>query len=243
MSDEMIHLINKAKAQAKRDAFFSFLGKNSRIAAKVLLVVAVAGVVAIGVSTYNKAQQEKFSEMFHRALMDQQVGEIDKAKESLKKIVTDKSAPSGIKSLASLRYAAFLLEENKKSEAVKTYLEIGDCRSCEDYVRDLARLLAVKVWMSDEAEMQKADLAERIKKVEDSASVLKGQIAEQRAFLELKKNNLEEAKKIFVEIEKNSEKQPGLKARAADGIKMVEAKTAPKVKAEEAPKTESEAAE
>lgn len=225
MSDEMINLINKAKAQAKRDALFSFLGKNSRIVLKVAVVVVVAGVVSIGVTTYKKAQEAKYSEMFHRALLDQQTGEIDKAKESLKKIINDSSAPSGIKSLASLRYAAFLLEENKKEEAAKIYLEVANCRSCEDFVRDLSRLLAVKVWMSDAAEMQKADLAARIKKIEDSASILKGQIAEQRAFLELKNDHFDEAKAIFISIEKSAEKQPNLKARAADGIKMVEAKT------------------
>ncbi len=223
MSDEIVELINKAKAEVKRDAFLSFLRKNSRIALKVSLVVVTATIVWIGFATYKKANQEKFAEIFHRSLVDQQTGEIEKSKEKLKKIAEDKSAPSGIKSLASMRYAAFLLEENKKSEAVKIYLEVADCGSCEDYIRDLAKLLAVKVWMSDESELQKADLNERIKKLEDSAKILKENIAEQRAFLAIQKNNLEEAYKIFVEIEKNSEKQSSLKLRAADGIKMVKA--------------------
>ena len=224
MSDEIVELINKAKAEVKRDAFLSFFRKNSRIALKVSLVVVTATIVWIGFATYKKANQEKFAEIFHRSLVDQQTGEIEKSKEKLKKIAEDKSAPSGIKSLASMRYAAFLLEENKKSEAVKIYLEVADCGSCEDYIRDLAKLLAVKVWMSDESELQKADLNERIKKLEDSAKILKENIAEQRAFLAIQKNNLEEAYKIFVEIEKNSEKQSSLKLRAADGIKMVKAK-------------------
>jgi hypothetical protein len=224
MSDEIIELINKAKAQAKRDDLLNFLGKNSKVAFKLILILATAGIVWVGFSVYKKSNQEKFAEIFHLSLVDQQTGEFEKAKEKLKKIAEDNSAPSGIKSLASLRYAAFLLEENKKSEAVKIYLEVANCRSCEDYVRDLAKLLSVKVWMSDESELQKADLNERIKKLEDSAKILKGNIAEQRAFLELKKNNLEEAHKIFVEIEKISGKQPNLQARAAEGVKMVEAK-------------------
>ncbi len=224
MSDEIIELINKAKAQVRRDNLLSFLGKNSKVAFRVILIVAMAGIMWVGFSVYKKANKEKFVEIFHLSLVDQQTGELEKAKEKLKKIAEDNSAPSGIKSLASLRYAAFLLEENKKSEAVKIYLEVANCRSCEDYARDLAKLLAVKVWMSDESELQKADLNERIKKLEDSAKILKGNIAEQRAFLEMKKNNLEEAHKIFVEIKKISEKQPNLQARAVDGIKMVEGK-------------------
>ncbi len=222
MSDEMIHMINRAKSQAKRDAFFSFLGKNSKVAVKVLFVLIAAGVTATGFSVYQKSNQEKFSEILHRSLVDQQIGDLDKSRQGLKEIVESSSAPSGVKSLASLRYASLLLEENKKSEAVKVYLKISDCGSCDDYVRDLAKLLAVKVWMSDAEELAKPDLADRIKKLEESADILKYNIAEQRAFLVLQQDKREEAKKIFAEIEKGAEKQPTLKNRAADGIKMSE---------------------
>jgi hypothetical protein len=222
MSNEMLNLINQAKAQAKRDAFFSLIGKNSKIVVRILLVLIAVGVVAIGVGAYKKANQEKFSEIFHRALIDQQAGESEKSIKAFKEIVESSSAPNGIKALAGLRYGAILLNENKTSEALKIYEEIADCRSCDDYVSDLAKLLIARIWLSDNEEVKKEDLASRIKKLEQSASVLKYQIAEQRAFLEMQKGNKEEAKKIFSEIEKGAEKQPALKSRAADGIKMLE---------------------
>jgi hypothetical protein len=222
MSNEMINLINQAKAQAKRDAFFSAIGKNSKTVVRVILVVATVGIVALGVSAYKKSNQEKFSEKLHRALIDQQIGESQKALESLKEITNSSSAPGGVKALAGLRYASTLLEEGKKSEAVEVYQGIASCRSCDDYVRDLSRLLIVRIWMADSEELKKEDLASRIKKFEESSESLKYHIAEQRAFLEMTKGNKEESKKIFEEIEKAAEKHPALKNRAADGIKMLE---------------------
>lgn len=218
----MLNLINKAKAQAKRDAVFGFIIKNSKVAIKITIVAISVAVVSVGYSLYQKSKQEKYSEKLHRALVDQQIGETEKFRAALKEIAESKSAPGGVKSLASLRYGALLMQEGKQEEAVKIYLNVADCRSCEDYTRDLARLLVVKVWMADSAELAKEDLVSRIKKLEDASDILKFNIAEQRALLELSKGNREEAKKIFSEIEKGAEKHPSLKARAADGIKMSE---------------------
>ncbi len=222
MSDEILNLINKAKTQAKRDAIMGFVTKNSKVAIKIAVAVFLVAIMAISYSIYQKSQQEKYSEKLHRALVDQQIGETEKFRAALKEIAESKSAPGGVKSLASLRYSALLVQEGKQDEAVKIYLNVADCGSCEDYTRDLARLLVVKVWMADPAELAKEDLASRIKKLEDASDILKLNIAEQRALLELNKGNREEAKKIFSEIEKDAEKHPSLKARAADGIKMSE---------------------
>lgn len=93
MSDEIIELINKAKAQAKRDDLLNFLGKNSKVAFKLILILATAGIVWVGFSVYKKSNQEKFAEIFHLSLVDQQTGEFEKAKEKLKKIAEDNSAP------------------------------------------------------------------------------------------------------------------------------------------------------
>ena len=218
----MLNLINQAKAQAKRDAFFNMIGKNSKIAVRVLLLLATVGIVAIGVGAYKKSNREKFSEIFHRALIDQQIGESEKALKAFKEIANASSAPAGVRALAGLRLGASLLNEGKNAEALEVYQKVAKCGSCDDYISDLAKLLIARIWLADGEEVKKEDLASRIKKFEESASVLKYQIAEQRAFLEMQKGNKEEAKKIFAEIEKGAEKQPALKNRAADGIKMLE---------------------
>lgn len=222
MSNEIINLINQARAQAKRDQWKKLI--SSKAALRLAVAAVVLAVVFVGVSSYNKKQEAKFSEILHQSLINQQAGEVAKARENLKTIYEAKSAPSGVKSLASLRYAALFLEEGNKTEAAKIYAEVNDCSSCDDYVKDLAGLLLVKVWISDPVEMQKEDLSARIEKIENSAKTLRHNIAEQRAFLEMQKNNLEKSFFIFESIKKSPDASEALKARATDGMKLLVSK-------------------
>lgn len=241
MSNEALELINRARAQARTDAVWNFISQNLKLIFRILIALAVVAVIFIGFSLYQKSAEEKFSAMLHQSLISQQVGEVEKSKELLKNIVESSSAPSGVKSIASLRYAAFLLEDGKKAEAEKIYADVNQCRLCDNYVSDLAGLLLVKLWMLDEMEMQKADLVFRITKIEDKSTILKNHIAEQRAVLELYKKNLPESYKIFEKITKDPEVSQAIKARAQSGMKMVisrgfEVKSS-EAKSEEAPET------
>jgi hypothetical protein len=222
--NEAMRLINEARAQARTEGLKNFLFKQSKKISIIAIVAVVSVVGFFAFNIYQNSQQQKFSVILHQSLVDQQIGEIEKAKEGLKKIVDAKTAPSGVKSLAQLRYAAFFLAEGKNAEAAKLYSEVSNCHSCDAYVRELASLLLVKVWMSDELEIAKDDLPARIEKLEKSSKILHYQIAEQLALLELQKNNLEKSYKIFESISKNPESSPAVKGRAVDGLKMVEAK-------------------
>ena len=224
MSNEILDLINKAKAEARSDTITRFFGKHSKLILRLLIAFGVIAVIYIGYAVYQKSAEEKFSAILHQSLISQQLGEMEKAKSQLKEIVESSLAPSGVKAIASLRYAAFLIDEGKKSEAEKVYLEVNKCRSCDDYASDLAGLLLVRLWALDEVEVQKPDFIERIEDVEDRATTLKNHIAEQRALVEIRKNNLAEAYEIFAEISKDKDSSQMLKARAADGMKMVESK-------------------
>ncbi len=223
-NNEMINLINQARAQAKRDGLFRFFGKNKKTILTVSIAALVATIGFLAFNSFQKSRQEKFSGILHQSLIDQQVGETEKAKENLKKIYDAKSAPSGVWSLASIRYAAFFLEEGNKSEAEIIYQKVHSCRSCDDYIRDLAGLLVVKTWMSDVNEVKKEGLNSRIEAIENSSKTLRYYISEQRALLELQKNNLEKSYQIFDAIAKNPEVSQSLKTRAADGMKIVVSK-------------------
>lgn len=224
MSNEILNLINQARSQARSEGILNFLNNNKTLLTRLVLVLVVAIISFFGFTAYQKSSEEKYSAILHQSLVYQQVGDLAKAKENLKEIVEASSAPNGVKSLASLRYAAFLYEEGKKEEAQKIYLDVNNCGSCEDYVKDLAGLLAVKTWMTDENELQKPDLANRIEKIENKSETLRYHVAEQRAFLEMQKGNLEKANQIFEMIAKNPEVSQSLKARAVDGIGMVASK-------------------
>jgi len=220
-NNEMNGLINQAKSEARSECIKKFFAKNGKIVTAVATfgVVAVVGFTAF--TLYQNSQEEKFSEIFHQSLIDQQLGDMSKAREGLQKIYESSSAPKGVKSLASLRYAAMLLDENKKSEAGEVYKKISECGNCDSYVKDLGGLLAVKTWLSDETEIQKEDLLVRIEKIESDSKELRYQISEQKALLQIQKNNLPKAYEILESISKSPEVSQTIKNRVLDGMKMI----------------------
>ena len=224
MSNEANAIISQAKSEARNQNIKNFFTKNSKLIVLVAIVATVALIGHFAFQAYQKSQQAKYSEILHRSLLNQQIGNIAEAKANLREIYEAKSAPDGVRSLASLRYAALLLEEGNKEEAAKIYLEVSQCNSCDEYVRNLAGLLTVKTWMSDEVELQKPDLSERIEKVETGLQLLRYYATEQRALLEMARNNLEKSYQIFELISKNPESSKNLKERAKDYLKMIKAK-------------------
>ncbi len=241
MSDnnEMNALIRQAKSEARSECFKKFCAKNKKIFAAAS-VVAVIAVIGFSVFSYHqKSQEVKFSELFHQALIDQQMGSLDKAREGLKQISETNSAPNGVRSLASLRYASLLLDDNKKSEAAAVYEKISQCSGCDSYVKDLGGLLAVRTWMSDENEIAKEDLLTRIEKIESKSKELRYQISEQKALLHIQKNDLAKAYEILSSIEKNPEVSQNIKARMTEALKIIASKGyEPKAAEEAAPAVE-----
>lgn len=239
-----MELLNQARAQVRKENFKNFFYKNKKIIKALVVLGFLAAIIFLAWSAINNYRQEKFSEILHQSLIDQQIGDAPKAKENLKKIYEAKLAPSGVRSLASLRYASIIFDEGEKSQAAEIYAEINKCHSCDNYVRELAGLLAVKSWMADENEVKKEDLNARIEKIENRAKLLKYYISEQRAILEMQKNNLEKSYQLFDLIAKSSESSSALKARANDYLKMLGEKGfEPKVEAKKAEKTEEKAVE
>ena len=222
-NNEINTLINQAKSEARSESIKKFFSKNSKVFIAIAAVVLVSFISFAAFNFYQNSQQAKFSEIFHQALIDQQLGNMDKAKENLAKIYQS-SAPSGVKSLASLRYAAILINENKKSEAADIYQKISQCSGCDSYIKDLGGLLAVKTWLSDENEIKKDHLLTRIEKIEANSKELRYQISEQKAFLHIRKNDLSKAYAILDSISKNPDVPQNIKARISDGLKIIIAK-------------------
>ena len=221
MSDEVTNLINQAKDQARKENLKNFFCQNGKTLSRLAIAALVLAVVLLGLNSFQNSRQAKYSEIFHQSLISQQLGDEAKARAELQKIYDAKLAPSGVRSLASLRLAALYFNEGNRVEADKIYLEISECGSCDTYLRDLAGLLLVKSWMSDEAEVNKDDLAARVEKVENSNKTLKYHISEQRAFLEAVKGNYEKSNQILELIIKSPESSQALKDRAKDGIQIL----------------------
>ncbi|MBP7710463.1 MAG: tetratricopeptide repeat protein [Rickettsiales bacterium] len=221
MSDEVTNLINQAKDQARKEGLKNFFAQNAKILARLSFAVLLAVVIVLIFHSVQSSRQAKYSAIFHQALIYQQVGDEAKAKEELQKIYNTKSAPSGVRSLASLRLAAIHFNQGDVAEANKIYREVSECSSCDRYVRDLAGLLLVKSWMADESEVNKEDVVARVEKIENSNKVLKYYISEQRAFLEALKGNLDKSHQILEVIVKSADAPQSLKEKAKDGIQIL----------------------
>lgn len=221
MSSDIKHILKQAHSEVRSENIAKIFKKNKKILL-IILGIAISSSLAFTAYKINqRSQQEKYSEILHQSMIDQQLGDIEKAKINLKKIYDSASAPSGVKSLASLRYAGILLEENKKNEAINVYSQVNQCRFCDNYIKELAGLLMVRTLMNDEDISDKTDLSEKILAIENNSKILRYYIAEQRGYLEMTKNNLEKSYQIFEMIAKNPEVREDLKNRASDAMKIV----------------------
>lgn len=223
-TSDILELINNAKSSARREAIKKFFIRKQKFVASIIVLAAIVCGSFFAFNLYQKSQQKKFSAIFHQALIDESNGEIEKSKTKLKQIYESSSVPSTLKSVVALRYAGLLLNEGKKSEAANIYLEAHRCNSCDEYIKDLAGLLAVKTWMSDEFEISKEDLVSKIEKIEKTSKYLKSQITEQRALLEMQKNNVEKSKEIFTSIMKDEKAPQAVKLRSENFLKILDEK-------------------
>lgn len=223
MSGDLNQIVSQAKSEAKYERLKECFNKNRKLIKISAIAAGVALVLFVIFSFVQKSYQEKFSAMLHQSFLDQQIGDLEKAKSGLKQIHDSKLAPSGIKAIASLRYAAFLLQEGKLEESLAVYRDVNECAFCSPYLKDLAGLLTVRIWLSDDATI-KDELGDKIAKIENNSKPLKNYISEQRAIYEMKKGNLEKSYKIFEVVAKSKDIAAPLKERAEMGMKMVVSK-------------------
>jgi hypothetical protein len=223
-NEEVMHLINQARAEARRENFNSIFVKNSKlIIALILLSIFFLGAF-FAVTNYQDNKKEKFSKQLHQALIYQEKGDIEKTKETLENIYNSNSAPNGVKSIASLRLAAILMQSDQKLEALKIYQNINNNGNYDQYIRELAGLLEVKTLVVIDDKSKEKETLATINKIESKSSLLKYYISEQKGILAMKQNDFETAKKIFEEISKNPESSESLKQRSGEMLKIVTSK-------------------
>jgi len=170
---------------------------------------------------YRSFMQEKYSAILHESMVEQQMGNLEKSSSLLKQVYEARTAPSGVKSIAALRYAAFLIEEQKKDEALKIYFRLNGCVSCDKFVRNLAGLLAARLISTDEAKMNDPKVLSQLIKIENSSEILRYHIAQERANIAFLKGDLKNSYQIFEMIAKSSDIRQSLKSKAADQMQMI----------------------
>ncbi len=209
---EINEIIASARDEARNEAILHKFRKYKKQITTLSIVFAAALIVYLIYLFFAKENQLEYSKMLHQAIIHQQVGDQKKYENSLRDIIEAKLAPSGVKSIASLRYAAILLSANKSDDAIKIYQEVSSCRSCNDYVREYAKLLLVKVMATDVKKDDELLLA--ISEAESDSIILKYYLTEQRALYYLKKKDFAKSKEAFELISKASDAPDALKLRA-----------------------------
>ena len=117
-------LIKDLKSQMRQEKIIGYLKTHKKLISYFLSAIILLAITWASISFYSKIQSKKYSAILHQAMIDERNGEMEKSLAALEKIYKS-SAPSGVKEIASLKYAAQLLEQNQSEQAVATYLTIN----------------------------------------------------------------------------------------------------------------------
>ncbi len=219
------NLANKINPLNKIDAISGFFIRRKKLF--TILAASLVGVLVVLFlfNLYQKSAQEKYSTIFHQSLIDEERGSITSAKQNLQKIYDTKFAPSGVKGLASLRYAGLLLNEGSNDEALKIYQEIANSSRYDRYLRELSGLLATKILViTTDANSEKSlqqEALKKIEKLESHSKVLHSYFSEQKGIFLMKVGELEKSYQVFEAIVKDANSEQALKLRVADMMKLL----------------------
>lgn len=219
------NLLNKLHPQTNFDNVKAFIIKKKQLIIRLIYGLAAFLVILFCFNLYQKSAQEKYSELLHQSLLDQEKGNLVEAQKNLQAIYEAKFAPSGVKGLASLRYAGILLGSGNKDEALKIYQEVAFSIRQDRYLRDLAGLLACRIIVintnANSDKIAQEEAFKQIEKIASSNKALKIYVSEQKGILAMKLGNLEKSYQVFSEILKDKNAEQAIKIRVADMIKIL----------------------
>lgn len=220
-----LNIINQARPTVWMPRISGIFSRSKKLLSVLAIGLAIALVVWFLFGLYQKSAQEKYSAIFHQSLLEEERGDTETALQILHEIHESQFVPSGVKGLASLRYAGLLLNAGSADEALEVYTKIANGRRYDNYLRELSGLLASKILVikadANGDKLLQKEALKQIKKFESRSKIMKPYFIEQRAIFEMKIGNLEEAYTAFVSIAQSQDGGQGLKLRVADMIKIV----------------------
>lgn len=229
MFNKIVNIANKIlhrnQPQSKRDLIAAFFLRHKKLFVALAISTVAILLLLLAFNLYQKSAQEKYSAIFHQSLIDEERGELELAQKGLQQIYQSSLVPSGVKGLASLRYAGLLFNSGSADEALKVYTEIAQSSRYEQYLRELSGLLAAKILViktdstSDKAASQEA--LQQIEKFESRSKNLRLYLAEQKAILLMNIGELDKSYQVFSAIIKDSNSEQSLKLRAGDMLKIL----------------------
>lgn len=214
------NIIKEIKDEAKKDAIAQFFKKNRKILTKTAIATAILLVFYFIYAIFNNHQEEKYSKFLHQSLIQEELGHYQNAKIALEKIINARFAPKGVKALASIRYAGFLLLENKSDQAIKLYEKIAYKSSNDDFLQELAGLLAAKAIINQtttkNTKIEQSRAISRVTRITQNNKTLKPHAQEQLAILYFNLGKNDEAKQVLAKITKGKNAPQSLLSRVKD---------------------------
>jgi hypothetical protein len=190
---------------------------------KIIVVLAVFLLIfSAGIFIYFQHQNslaKQYSSLLHQAIIMNE-SQPQESKQKIIDLYNNKKTPVNIKQLAGLRYAAAVLDINKK-EAIEIYQQLIKCHSCDLYLQELPKLLLAKTLLSEEKIQENNNINNKLQQLESSSKLFRYHIAEQRGYFALTQNNLAEAYQIFESIAKNPDTEKNLKNRAENLLSLI----------------------
>lgn len=205
----------------QKDQIIVHLNNHQKKIVIVILTAVVILVVWSGYCFYEKSQSKKYSKLLHQALISEQSGKFEKSNATLKEIY-ESSAPSGVREIASLKYASQTLSSGNHEKAIQIYLKINKTKSFDQYIREYAGLIALRTMISVEKDKEKVSAL--ISNLEKNSKILKYYVLEQKAIFAWENKEFKTAGEIFTNLSKNPEVTGALKIRADEMAKIYEEK-------------------
>ncbi len=207
---------NSDLIEARKEQLKILVKKHQKALMLILIAFLVLLTIWFSYKAYNKAKEEKYSAILQQVLIDTEKGNINAANNSLKELYQNHSVPAGVRSLASLKYAATLLNDDKIDEAVNVYIEINKTKKFDPYLRELAGLLALKSMIDANSSIFDDKIKSLGEDLAKNSKTLKYFVSEQMGIFEWNHGNDKEANKIFRDLADNPEAPQSVKTRSKE---------------------------
>ncbi|HLD76705.1 MAG TPA: hypothetical protein VI861_01085 [Rickettsiales bacterium] len=222
---ETKNFLNQIKNEARAEGILQFFEKHKKLLKRIAIYFTVFLFTYFIFSVINSSLQEKYSEIFHQAMIDEELGNAAKAQENLETIYKANFAPYGVKGLAGLRLAAIHLQKNDKEIALTIYKNIATNFLYNDFVQESAALTATKIIVigfdQNSAEKNREKTKKEIEKLASGNSILRDAFYEQQAIFLIKIEQKEKARSFLEKIVKSEKATQSQKTRASNLIKLI----------------------
>jgi hypothetical protein len=216
----MADLIDEIKDDIQQEQYAKLWHQYSNYIIGLIIAVVLSTAVFVWWKNYSQAKSEEQGSNIYKAFIAEKDANSEASLQLYSSIIDngDKSHAS----ISELRKAGLLLSVGKIDEALGLYKDLADNKKYPDELRELAGLLYIYNSINNGS----ADYLPRLKAMADGDGVFRYSAKELLAFTEFSAGSLDEAKKIFQELNSDINTPAKIKDRSGEMIGAIETKSA-----------------